>query len=339
MQSETTRRDPFPSSRPDDYFFTTPSLRLRMDLVQAYIRRNETPVLILGESGVGKSTLLNQVVYRADHNWRIVRVPAVHSFSADDVITFLNAELRLPTRAPSENTLSEFDGWLTRLAMRGQVAVVVVDNAHELCEEGLARISTVREDLQAKNLCVLMTGEPGLRTRVSGHLGPPGSPAPVHAINIPSLDQREVASYIDMRLYHAGMEGRGPFSRATINDIARSSRGHPGQINVLANGLLATQGKGVQWQRASQRIRRVMRHWLTLTVVTATVTLSAVVAPGGVRIAAGEGASASHAPRLPAARRNRRIERQAEQPSYPSRAARVLILLREILPRLWGNGR
>jgi type II secretory pathway predicted ATPase ExeA len=310
-----------------------------MDLVREYIRRNETPVLILGESGVGKSTLLNQVVCRADHNWRVVRMPAVHSFSADDIVTFLNAELRLPTRVSVEKMLSAFDGWLNRLAMRGQVAVVVVDDAHDLCDESLARLSTLREDMPSKNLCVLMTGEPDLRTRTSAHLGPPGSPAPIHAINIPSLDRHEVTSYIDMRLYHAGMEGRGPFSRATINDIARSSRGHPGRINALANNLLTTEGKRLHWQRASQRIRRIMRHWLTLTVVTATVALSAIVAPGGVRTAAGEGAAATHAPKLLVTRRNRRVENEPAQPSYPSRAARVLLVLRGILPRLWGNGR
>ena len=138
MLTRDSRGDPFPCNRPDNYFFTTPALRLRMDLLQEYIRRNETPVLILGEAGVGKSTLLNQVVCRADHNWRIVRMPAVQSFSPDDVITFLNAELRLPAGVSTKKMLREFDSWLNRLAMRGQIAVVVVDNAHDLCDESLA---------------------------------------------------------------------------------------------------------------------------------------------------------------------------------------------------------
>jgi DamX protein len=338
MLTRDSRRDPFPSNRPDNYFFTTPALRLRMDLVQEYIRRNETPVMILGESGVGKSTLLNQVVCRADHNWRIVRVPAVQSFSPDDVITFLNAELRLPTRVATETMLRAFDDWLNRLAMRGQIAVVVIDDAHDLRDESLARLSTLRDDMQSKNLCLLVTGEPELRTRMSGHLGIPGSPAPIHGVNIPSLDQREVASYIDMRLYHAGMEGRGPFSRATIDDIARSSRGHPGQINAMANGLLSTERQKVRWQRASQRIRRIMRHWLTLTVVTVTVALGAIGAPAGLRVAANDGAVTTHPPGLLSVRRNRRIEREAAQPSYPNKAARVLLVLRGLLPRMWGNG-
>lgn len=339
MLTRDSRGDPFPCNRPDNYFFTTPALRLRMDLLQEYIRRNETPVLILGEAGVGKSTLLNQVVCRADHNWRIVRMPAVQSFSPDDVITFLNAELRLPTRVTPEEMLHAFDDWLNRLDTRGQIAVIVVDNADDLCDESLARLSTLREDMQSKNLCLLVTGEPDLRTRMSGFLGTPGSPAPIHGINIPSLDQREVASYIDMRLYHAGMEGRGPFSRTAIDDIARCSRGHPGQINAMANGLLSTEQKKAQWQRASQHIRRVMRHWLTLTVVTVTVALSAIGAPAGLRATANGGAVSTHPPGLLAARRNRRVESEAVQTSYPNKAARMLLVLRGFLPTMWRNGR
>ena len=101
MQTRATHREPFASRVLDDYFFATPGLRLRLDLVQEHIRCGDTAVLILGESGAGKSTLLNQLVCRSDHNWRVVRLPAVSSFSAGDVITFLNAELRLPTRVSS----------------------------------------------------------------------------------------------------------------------------------------------------------------------------------------------------------------------------------------------
>ncbi len=245
MRVGAMNKDPFPSHGLDNYFFTTPALRLRLDVIQEYVRRGETPVLILGEQGAGKSALLNQLVCRADNNWRIVRIPAVPSFSANDVVTFLNAELRLPTRVSAEEMLREFDGWLDRLATRRQVAVIVVDNAHDLCDESLARLATLKRELKATNLSVLMTGKPELRTRLKGATGSARLPMPIFAISIPSLDQREVASYIDMRLYHAGVEGRGPFSRAAIDDISRDSRGHPGQINAMANDLLNGERKRV----------------------------------------------------------------------------------------------
>lgn len=338
MQTQASKRDPFPCTGLDNYFFTTPALRLRLDLVQEYIRKKESPVLILGDSGAGKSTLLNQLVCRADHNWRVVRIPAVSSFSASEVMTFLNAELRLPSRETEEEMLAEFNRWAERLAIRGQVAVTVIDNAHDLSDESLLRLATLHQTLRAKNASVLMTGNPKLRSRMSALLSSNGSKSPLNAISIPCLDQREVASYIDMRLYHAGLEGRGPFNRATIDEIARSSRGYPGQINAMANGLLSGEQKRLQWQRASQRVRRIMRNWLTITIVTTGVAISSIVAPVSVRVAGG-GSAVAHASTLPLVSRHRRGESDNPARSPSTMAARVLVVLRGIIPRLWSNGR
>ena len=264
MHADAERHSPFPRKGLDSYFFTTPALRLRLDLVKEYIRRGGSPILMLGEPGSGKSTLLNQLVCRADHSWRMVRIPAVPSFSADDVLTFLLAELRLPTRISVDEMMKELDGWLERLAVRGHIAVVVVDNAHDLDDEALARLATLGDDLTSKSLCALMTGAPELRSRLNGLMGSTATARTIPTVSIPCLDKREVASYIDMRLYHAGMEGRGPFNRSTIDDIARISRGQPGRINAMANAVLNGKHSGPRIQCAQQQIRRFMRNWLTV---------------------------------------------------------------------------
>ena len=338
MQHQTAGKNPFPNRGLDNYFFTTPALRLRLDLVQELVRHNESPILILGEPGVGKSTLLNQLLCRADHNWRIVRVPAVYSFSAGDIVTFLNAELRLAIRGSDEQKLAAFDGLLERLSMRGQTLVAVVDNAHNLNDQSLLRLARLREETRTKNLCVLMTGEPALRARVKTLLGKFEASATVHAVNVPCLDQREVASYIDMRLYHAGLEGPGPFNRSMIDDIARSSRGYPGKINTIANSLLDGKRKKLRWFRASQRVRQIMRHWLSLAVVAVTIAIGAIAAPGSVRLA-GDGSAAAYASSLPIAGRNRRDHNKTTERSVGGVATRAVVMLRAFLPRLWGNGR
>lgn len=262
MRTHDTPHDPFPREGNDDYFFTTPALRLRLDLIREYVRRGGTPMLILGEPGAGKSTLLNQLVCRADHNWRMVRMPAVPSFSAHDVATFINAELRLPTRLPPAQMRAEFCRWLERLRVRDQIAVVAVDNAHGLNGDALIMLATLGDNMESRNLCVLMTGEPGLRSRLNTLLGDRHEPRAIPTVSIPCLDKREVASYIDMRLYRAGMEGRGLFNRSIIEDIARTSRGHPGHINVLANDVLNGRRKGTRLRRAEHQLKHLMRAWL-----------------------------------------------------------------------------
>ena len=197
---------------------------------------------------------------RADHNWRVVRIPAVSTFSATEVGTFLNAELRLPSRVSAGEMLRELDRWLDRISVRDQVAVVVVDSAHELSDESLTHLATLHEQLQSKNCHVLMTGEPRLRSRLKSLKANARSYLSGHVINIPSLDQREVASYIDMKLYHAGMEGKGPFNRTIIDDIARSSHGHPGRINAMASDLLNEDRKGLHWPVTSDQLQRIIRR-------------------------------------------------------------------------------
>ena len=338
MENQTLKKDPFPCTGLDNYFFTTPALKLRLDLVNEHIRENKSPVLILGESGVGKSTLLNRLVCRADHNWRVVRVPAVRSFSAKEIIAFLIAELHLPSSQTEEAMLTELSGWVERLAVRGQIAVIVIDNAHDLRDEALMRLANLHRELRSKSACIVMTGLPELRSRLNALLGSNGSKSPLNTVNIPCLDRREVASYIDMRLYHAGLEGRGPFTRATIDEIARSSRGYPGQINVIANDLLSGEQKRLQWQRASQRVRRIMRNWLTVTLVTTGVAISSVVAPASIRVAGG-GSAVAHASTPVVATRHPRIENVRSVRSLSGMAARVLVALRGLIPRTWSIGR
>lgn len=251
------RNEIFPNRGLEGYFFATPALRLRLDLVQDYIERGTTPVLIAGTSGAGKSMFLNQLVGRADHGWRVVRIPPVPSFSPYEVTTFLNAELRLPARASMEEMLREFESWLGRIAVRGRIAVVCIDDAHALSDESLGHLAKLPECARSNSCRVLMTGLPCLRARLAALLG--RSSVRGQVINIPCLDPREVASYIDMKLYHAGMEDRLPFGRKIIDDIARSSRGCPGRIDAMAGELL-NGGHGVfKWRRASDRLWRLMR--------------------------------------------------------------------------------
>ena len=241
----------------ESYFFATPALRLRMDLVQDYVQRGETPVLITGETGAGKSAFLNQIMKRVEHDWRVIRIPAVASFSASDIMAFFSTKLRLPVRASSEEMTREFDRWFERIAARGQIAVVVVDGAHELSDQGIAQIARLPECVQSDSCRVLLTGLPDLRARLTGLLGHSAMPARV--INIPGLDRREVASYIDMKLYYAGLEDRRVFSRTVIDDIARCSRGHPGRIDAMAKELLKDHRMGSRWRHTSDRLWRIMR--------------------------------------------------------------------------------
>jgi hypothetical protein len=106
----------------------------------------------------------------------------------------------------------------------------------------------------------------------------------------------------------------------------------------MANGLLSGKQKKLHWQRASERIRRMMRNWLTVAVVTTGVTISSIVAPAIVRTTS-SGSAVAHASTLPVVTRNRRSESESAPRALPAVAARLLLVIRGIVPRMWGNER
>lgn len=228
-----------PGTLGHEFFFTTPALRLRLDLVRDYVQADEAPVLVSGESGSGKSAFLDQIVCRADSCWRLVRIPAVASFTPFEIVSFINTELRLPVGDSMDRMIEELDEFLARVAMRGRIAVIVVDDAHRLAEDALVELVSLGRRLACGNLRLLMTALPELRCRLTALFAGTRAPMRPHVITIPSLDKREVASYIDMKLYHAGVDDWRPFSRSIIDDIAHGSRGHPGRIDAMTDEILS----------------------------------------------------------------------------------------------------
>jgi len=242
------------------YYFATPALQLRLDLVREYIQNTESPVLVCGDTGAGKSLFLDRIVWRADCCWRLVRVPAVETFSPVEVVKFINVELRLPINASSDAMIGKLNRFLKKIAMRGRLAVIMVDDVHELADAALVRLVTLCEELEWANCRLLMTGLPATRSRLTGLLS--GVPTQVrpHVVTIPTLNAREVASYIDMKLYYAGVDSRRPFSRTVIDDIAHSSQGHPGRIDVITETLLAADRKSLESQGPAGSIRRLVNQ-------------------------------------------------------------------------------
>ena len=241
-----------------EYFYTTPALRLRLDLVREYVLDGMAPVLVSGDPGAGKSAFLDQIVRRADSCWRLVRVPAFASFSPSEVLSYLNTELRLPISDSSDSLIGELDQYLEKIAVRGRIAVIAIDDAHELADASLARLVTLSETLRSANFRLLMTGLPALRSRLTALLADMRASVRPHVVTIPSLSDREVANYIDMKLYHAGVDGRGIFSRRVIDDIAHVSHGFPGRIDTMTRALLSGNRSSPTRRWTADRFRQLV---------------------------------------------------------------------------------
>ncbi len=247
-------------------------------------------LLVTGGPGIGKTALACEAVAR----WGSRVTPAFLAYPALTGAEFLEEIIRRfgaepPEGASRSKLVACLDQALAENTSRGQVAMLVVDDAHHLSAELLEELRLLVNAAQQvrRPLEVLLVGLPALEAR----LDEPALVAlrqrvSVHA-KLEPLSAAETRRYLHHRITAGGGDGPSLFSRKTCRDIAARTGGVPRQINSLAAEAL-----------------RVARAWGDQTVgsehvQTAAAALGGFVPTGVIEDSADSGSEDSPAPIAP----------------------------------------
>ena len=199
-------------------------------------------VVLVGEAGTGKTTLLRAVLSRLDKNIR-----AAFIFSSDlpfiQVMALILDELGI-LRPVKKLTGFEAFRRLKQFAIEqleaGGNLVIMVDEAQNFDPktiEGLRLLSNL-ESGDRKMIQVVLAGQPELDRKLSKramqHFAQRIS---IRRCTSP-LDEKNAHEYIQHRLRLVGYKGNDLFSKKAINLIWQHSRGIPRRINVLCDNVL-----------------------------------------------------------------------------------------------------
>jgi general secretion pathway protein A len=230
------------------------------------IKLRQGLIVLTGEPGTGKTTLLKMVTAKFESSTRAALILGPYpDFSA--VLQLMLIEFGLPKPPGGQFTMMrQLRSYLMEELQKNQIVSVLFDEAQEMDVRTLKELELLL-DLETDDkglLQIVLVGSPELETKLAHPELRSIKQCVALWCRLAPLPSCEVAPYIDHRVKRAGQECKNLFAPDAVEQIALISRGIPRLINIICdNGLLAAYRTG-QKTISPEMIQKVSHDlWLT----------------------------------------------------------------------------
>lgn len=233
---------PFGVSPDPRYFYWTKTAQEALSALVYGIQNRKGFVVLSGEVGTGKTTLLNRLLdWLREQDIATAFVFNSELLSASQFFDFIMADFDIvcESRLKSQ-VLLKLNQWLLERFRAGKTSVLIVDEAQNLSDRLLEeiRLLTNLETSSEKLLQIVLTGQPELDARLmQPHLRQLRQRV-VFRCKTAALTREETQGYITERLRIAGANGAAIFSKEAVDSIYKYSRGIPRVVNLLCEHAL-----------------------------------------------------------------------------------------------------
>ena len=226
------------------------------------IYQGEGFIVITGEPGTGKTTLINEILAGLDHEKVLVATLNSTQLEPRDLLHMVASSFELyPEDTSKAKLLVEIESFLVRKIRGGQRAILIVDEAQDLSSCTLEELRLLA-NLQYKHqllLQIFLVGQEQLLELVRA----PGMEhlhqRLVAATTLEPLSFDETIDYIEHRLNRVGWSGTPAIDEGALTEIYRYSGGIPRRINLIANRLFLYGGMEEKQRFDADDSRNVIR--------------------------------------------------------------------------------
>ena len=232
---------------PDPHFwFETATHRKAMAYLGYGLAQSEGFVVITGDVGAGKTTLMGHLLETVSHDdLHVVKLVST-AIDAADLLRFVAVQLGTdPAGLEKAQLLTAIERGLHAVARTGKRTLVVVDEAQALsltALEELRMLSNFQAGGHALTQIVLL-GQPEFRDRLHG---PGGGGVTLEQLrqrviaihHLDPMGEDEVADYVAHRLALVGWRGRPDWAEDAFPALHEAMGGVPRRINLLAGRVM-----------------------------------------------------------------------------------------------------
>jgi general secretion pathway protein A len=220
------------------------------------VRERKGFMVMTGEVGTGKTTLIRALLRKLDANIKTVFIfnPIL---DVKDFFRFVCFDLGIQTKDQTKgNCLLETYQFLIESYRENRTVVMIIDEAHNLNPFLLEEIRLLSnfETSTDKLIQIILVGQPELNSTLNQSYYHPLKQRINFWFYINPLNQKETNEYVRSRLYRAGLE-TPCFTEKAIDEIFRYSKGTPRLINILCDNSL-TIGYAMDKKKIDEKIIR-----------------------------------------------------------------------------------
>jgi len=229
------REQPFGVSPDPSYLYPSRTHCEALDSLTEAILSDRGFLALIGEPGMGKTTLLHQVAEAMQDTVRAIFLTQTQC-SSREFFEYLMSELGVDPANLSlvgmHNRLNEI---LFAEMMAGRRFVLIVDEAQNLEESVLETIRMLSnyETANTKLIQVILAGQPQLQAKLQREQLAQLAQRITVMTQLQPLSGAETAAYVQHRLLIAGHANGELFERGALALVAERSRGVPRDINKI----------------------------------------------------------------------------------------------------------
>ncbi|WP_336986349.1 XrtA/PEP-CTERM system-associated ATPase [Altererythrobacter aquiaggeris] len=233
---------PFQLTPDPAFYFESATHRKALSYLGYGLAQGEGFIVITGEVGAGKSTLVAHLMDRIDDEQMAVGQVVTSNLDGEELVHVVAQSFSLEVGGHDKaSALGAIEAFLHSEARAGRRSLLVVDESQNLSVEALEELRMLSNFQLGSHplLQILLLGQPEFRQTLQSHTALEQLRQRVIAAHhLEAMEESEIEPYIKHRLGCVGYAGNPAFDQRVFSELYRATGGIPRKLNQIVTRLL-----------------------------------------------------------------------------------------------------